>query len=117
VRGNNEQVRSQLRAELINRLQVAGITVDESNFTHLAYASEIAGAMLRRQQAQAVVAARRALVEGAVGMLELALEMLSSKRLVQLGVDRPVAPVSNPDGGAVHERDTQPIVNAGPALP
>ena len=113
LRGNNEQVRSQLRAELINRLQVAGITVDESNFTHLAYASEIAGAMLRRQQAQAVVAARRALVEGAVGMVEMALEMLSSKRLVELDVDRRAALVSNLMVVLCSERDTQPIVNAG----
>src|SRR5262249_13672543 len=112
VRGNNEQVRSQLRAELINRLQVAGITVDESNFTHLAYASEIAGAMLRRQQAQAVVAARRALVEGAVGMVEMALEMLSSKRLVESAVERPAALLSHPMVGLCLVRETQPIVTA-----
>src|SRR5215475_11210724 len=84
LRGNNDQVKSELRTELINRLQVAGITVDECNFTHLAYASEIAGAMLRRQQAQAVVAARKAMVEGAVGMVEMALDMLSTKKLVEL---------------------------------
>ena len=80
LRGNNDQVKSELRTELINRLQVAGITVDECGFTHLAYASEIAGAMLRRQQAQAVVAARKTLVEGAVGMVEMALDMLSTRR-------------------------------------
>jgi regulator of protease activity HflC (stomatin/prohibitin superfamily) len=113
LRGNNEQVRSELRAELINRLQVAGITVDECNFTHLAYASEIAGAMLRRQQAQAVVAARKALVEGAVGMVEMALDMLATKGLVELDVDRRAALVSNLMVVLCSERDTQPIVNAG----
>jgi regulator of protease activity HflC (stomatin/prohibitin superfamily) len=115
LRGNNEQVRSELRAELINRLQVAGITVDESNFTHLAYASEIAGAMLRRQQAQAVVAARKALVEGAVGMVEMALDMLSSKKLVELDTERRASLVSNLMVVLCSERDTQPIVNAGMA--
>ena len=80
LRGNGDQVKAELRNELINRLQVAGITVDECGFTHLAYASETAGAMLRRQQAQAVVAARKTLVEGAVGMVEMALDMLSSKK-------------------------------------
>ena len=113
LRGNNDQVRSELRAELINRLQVAGITVDECGFTHLAYASEIAGAMLRRQQAQAVVAARKALVEGAVGMVEMALDMLSTKKLVELDVDRRAALVSNLMVVLCSERDTQPIVNTG----
>jgi regulator of protease activity HflC (stomatin/prohibitin superfamily) len=113
LRGNNDQVRSELRAELINRLQVAGITVDECNFTHLAYASEIAGAMLRRQQAQAVVAARKALVEGAVGMVEMALDMLATKKLVELDVDRRASLVSNLMVVLCSERDTQPIVNAG----
>ena len=113
LRGNNEQVRSELRTELINRLQVAGITVDESNFTHLAYASEIAGAMLRRQQAQAVVAARKALVEGAVGMVEMALDMLSTKKLVELDAERRASLVSNLMVVLCSERDTQPVVNAG----
>jgi len=113
LRGNNDQVRSELRTELINRLQVAGITVDESNFTHLAYASEIAGAMLRRQQAQAVVAARKALVEGAVGMVEMALDMLSTKKLVELDAERRASLVSNLMVVLCSERDTQPVVNAG----
>jgi regulator of protease activity HflC (stomatin/prohibitin superfamily) len=113
LRGNSDQVRSELRAELINRLQVAGITVDECGFTHLAYASEIAGAMLRRQQAQAVVAARKALVEGAVGMVEMALDMLSSRNLVELDVERRAALVSNLMVVLCSERDTQPIVNTG----
>ena len=113
LRGNSDQVRAELRTELINRLQVAGITVDECGFTHLAYASEIAGAMLRRQQAQAVVAARRALVEGAVGMVEMALDMLSSRNIVELDVERRSALVSNLMVVLCSERDTQPIVNTG----
>ena len=75
LRGNHDQVGAELRTELQARLAVAGITVDECGFTHLAYAQEIAGAMLRRQQAQAVVAARKTLVEGAVGMVEMALDI------------------------------------------
>jgi regulator of protease activity HflC (stomatin/prohibitin superfamily) len=113
LRGNNEQVTSELRMELIKRLTVAGITVDECGFTHLAYASEIAGVMLRRQQAQAVVAARKTLVEGAVGMVEMALEKLSAQRIVELDVDRRAALVSNLMVVLCSERDTQPIVNAG----
>jgi regulator of protease activity HflC (stomatin/prohibitin superfamily) len=113
LRGNSDQVKSELRTELINRLQVAGITVDECGFTHLAYASEIAGVMLRRQQAQAVVAARKTLVEGAVGMVEMTLEMLATKKLVELDVDRRAALVSNLMVVLCSERDTQPVVNAG----
>ena len=113
LRGNSDQVRSELRTELINRLTVAGITVDECGFTHLAYASEIAGAMLRRQQAQAVVAARKAMVEGAVGMVEMALDMLATKKLVELDVERRAALVSNLMVVLCSERDTQPIVNTG----
>jgi len=117
LRGNSDQVKSELRTELINRLQVAGITVDECGFTHLAYASEIAGAMLRRQQAQAVVAARKTLVEGAVGMVEMALDMLSAKKIVELDAERRAALVSNLMVVLCSERDTQPIVNAGAPHP
>lgn len=113
LRGNSDQVKSELRDELINRLKVAGITVDECGFTHLAYAAEIAGAMLRRQQAQAVVAARKALVEGAVGMVEMALDMLSRQKVVELDAERRAALVSNLMVVLCSERDTQPIVNAG----
>jgi regulator of protease activity HflC (stomatin/prohibitin superfamily) len=113
LRGNNDQVKAELRVELINRLDVAGITVDECGFTHLAYASEIAGAMLRRQQAQAVVAARKTLVEGAVGMVEMALDMLSGKNIAELNVDRRAALVSNLMVVLCSERDTQPVVNTG----
>ncbi|RYE02021.1 MAG: SPFH domain-containing protein [Sphingomonadales bacterium] len=113
LRGNHDQVGSELRAELIARLTVAGITVDECGFTHLAYAQEIAGAMLRRQQAQAVVAARTTLVEGAVGMVEMALAQLSAKNVVELDDERRAAMVSNLMVVLCGERDTQPIVNAG----
>ena len=113
LRGNHDQVGVELRQELINRLAVAGITVDECGFTHLAYAQEIAGAMLRRQQAQAVVAARKTLVEGAVGMVEMALTLLSEKGVVELDDERRAAMVSNLMVVLCSERDTQPVVNAG----
>ena len=113
LRGNHDQVGVELRQELINRLAVAGITVDECGFTHLAYAQEIAGAMLRRQQAQAVVAARKTLVEGAVGMVEMALSLLSEKGVVELDDERRAAMVSNLMVVLCSERDTQPVVNAG----
>ena len=113
LRGNHDQVSTELRAELIARLAMAGITVDECGFTHLAYAQEIAGAMLRRQQAQAVVAARKTLVEGAVGMVEMALAMLSEKNVVELDDERRAAMVSNLMVVLCSERDTQPVVNTG----
>jgi len=113
LRGNHDQVGQELRTELIERLKLAGITVDECGFTHLAYAQEIAGAMLRRQQAEAVVAARKTLVEGAVGMVEMALEQLSAKNVVELDDERRAAMVSNLMVVLCGERDTQPVVNTG----
>jgi regulator of protease activity HflC (stomatin/prohibitin superfamily) len=113
LRGNHGEVGAELREELNARLAVAGITADECGFTHLAYAQEIAGAMLRRQQAQAVVAARKTLVEGAVGMVEMALEMLSEKNVVELDDERRAAMVSNLMVVLCGERDTQPVVNTG----
>jgi regulator of protease activity HflC (stomatin/prohibitin superfamily) len=113
LRGNHDQVGAELRTELMARLAVAGITVDECGFTHLAYAQEIAGAMLRRQQAQAVVAARKTLVEGAVGMVEMALSSLSEKKVVELDDERRAAMVSNLMVVLCGERDTQPVVNTG----
>ena len=113
LRGNHDEVGIELRKELIARLQMAGISVDECGFTHLAYAQEIAGAMLRRQQAEAVVAARTTLVEGAVGMVEMALGLLSAKGVVDLDDERKAAMVSNLMVVLCGERDTQPVVNAG----
>ena len=113
LRGNHDQVGAELRKELIARLTMAGITVDECGFTHLAYAQEIAGAMLRRQQAEAVIAARTKLVEGAVTMVEMALQQLSDKGVVHLDDERKAAMVSNLMVVLCGERDTQPVVNTG----
>ena len=113
LRGNHDEVGAELRIALMERLAVAGISVDECGLTHLAYAQEIAGAMLRRQQAQAVVAARATLVEGAVGMVEMALDLLAKKDVVELDDERKAAMVSNLMVVLCSERDTQPVVNAG----
>jgi regulator of protease activity HflC (stomatin/prohibitin superfamily) len=113
LRGSHEVVNRELRLELIARLMVAGITVDECGLTHLAYAQEIAGAMLRRQQAQAVVAARATLVAGAVGMVEMALEQLSAKGVVELDDERRATMVSNLMVVLCGEREAQPVVNTG----
>ncbi|RNJ62452.1 MAG: SPFH domain-containing protein [Porphyrobacter sp. IPPAS B-1204] len=113
LRGNHEEVGVELRAALIERLSVAGITVDECGLTHLAYAPEIASAMLRRQQAEAVIAARAKLVEGAVSMVEMALNMLSEKGVVELDDERRAAMVSNLMVVLCAEQEAQPIVNAG----
>jgi len=113
LRGNHDQVGAELRDELQARLNVAGIAIDECGFTYLAYATEIASAMLRRQQAQAVVAARQTLVEGAVGMVEMALASLSEKKVVELDDERRAAMVSNLMVVLCGERDTQPVVNTG----
>lgn len=113
LRGNHEEVGVELRAALIERLSVAGITVDECGLTHLAYAPEIASAMLRRQQAEAVIAARAKLVEGAVSMVEMALTMLSEKNVVELDDERRAAMVSNLMVVLCSEQDAQPVVNAG----
>lgn len=113
LRGNHEEVGVELRAALIERLSVAGITVDECGLTHLAYAPEIASAMLRRQQAEAVIAARAKLVEGAVSMVEMALTQLSEKNVVELDDERRAAMVSNLMVVLCAEQEAQPVVNAG----
>ncbi len=113
LRGHHEQVNDELRTELNERLKIAGITVDECGLTHLAYAPEIAGAMLRRQQAEAVISARKKLVEGAVSMVEMALTQLSEKNVVELDDERRAAMVSNLMVVLCGERDTQPVVNTG----
>jgi regulator of protease activity HflC (stomatin/prohibitin superfamily) len=113
LRGHADVVSEELKQELQDRVAVAGITVDECRLTHLAYAPEIAQAMLRRQQAEAVIAARSKLVQGAVGMVEMALQMLSEKEVVELDDERRAAMVSNLMVVLCSERDTQPVVNAG----
>ncbi len=103
----------QLRQEIQDRLAKAGVEVIEARISHLAYAPEIASAMLRRQQASAIIAARQKIVEGAVGMVEMALEMLSAKHVVELDEERKATMVSNLLVVLCSDRDAQPIVNAG----
>jgi regulator of protease activity HflC (stomatin/prohibitin superfamily) len=113
LRGHADEVSEQLRAELQDRVRIAGISVDECRLTHLAYAPEIAQAMLRRQQAEAVIAARSKIVIGAVSMVENALQLLSEKGVVELDDERKAAMVSNLMVVLCGERDTQPVVNTG----
>ncbi len=113
LRASTEQVNELLEHELNARLARAGIHVLEARISHLAYAQEIAGAMLQRQQATAVVAARRQIVEGAVGMVEMALERLSEKQIVNLDEERKAAMVSNLLVVLCGEKGTQAVVNAG----
>ena len=107
------EVSAQLKIEIQDRLEKAGVEVIETRVSHLAYAPEIAAAMLRRQQAAAVVAARRTIVEGAVGMVESALEMLAQKKVIELDEERRAAMVSNLLVVLCSEQNTQPVVNAG----
>jgi regulator of protease activity HflC (stomatin/prohibitin superfamily) len=113
LRGNIDEVSQALKEELQQRLAKAGVEVDESRLTHLAYAPEIAQAMLRRQQAEAIIAARQKIVEGAVGMVDRALNLLSEKKLVQLDEERKAAMVSNLMVVLCGESQVSPIVNAG----
>jgi regulator of protease activity HflC (stomatin/prohibitin superfamily) len=113
LRGDAEEVSHELEKQLQERVGTAGVQIDECRLTHLAYAPEIAQAMLRRQQAEAVIAARSRLVEGAVTMVEHALAMLSEKDVVHLDDERKAAMVSNLMVVLCGERDTQPVVNAG----
>jgi len=113
LRGATDEVSEALQRELQARLARAGVVVDEARLTHLAYAPEIAGAMLRRQQAAAVIAARTRIVEGAVGMVQMALEMLSEKKVIELDEERKAAMVSNLLVVLCGERDVAPIVNTG----
>ncbi|HEX8238154.1 MAG TPA: SPFH domain-containing protein [Allosphingosinicella sp.] len=113
LRGHAEVVSDELKEELQERVGVAGISIDECRLTHLAYAPEIAQSMLRRQQAEAVIAARQKIVIGAVSMVENALQLLSEKNVVELDDERRAAMVSNLMVVLCSERDTQPIVNTG----
>src|SRR5262249_47982549 len=103
----------QLSAEIAARVESAGVTIIESRLTRLAYAPEIAQAMLRRQQANAIVAARQRIVEGAVGMVQSALERLDSEDVVELDEERKATMVSNLLVVLCGDRDAQPVVNAG----
>ncbi len=113
LRGDGDEIATELQRELQDRVANAGVYIDECRLMHLAYAQEIAQAMLRRQQAEAIIAARAKLVEGAVSMVEHALEQLSAKNVVELDDERRAAMVSNLMVVLCSERDTQPIVNAG----
>jgi len=113
LRGATDQINTHLQKELQDRLGRAGVTVTEARLSHLAYASEIAGAMLQRQQATAIVAARQKIVEGAVGMVEMALAELSRKSIVQLDDERKAAMVSNLLVVLCSERAAAPVVNTG----
>ncbi|MEU7132095.1 SPFH domain-containing protein [Streptomyces sp. NPDC046261] len=113
LRGNAEEITEKLAAELHARVEAAGVRIIESRFTHLAYAPEIASAMLQRQQAGAVVAARQLIVEGAVGMVEQALVRISEQGIVELDEERKAAMVSNLMVVLCGDRAAQPVLNTG----
>lgn len=113
LRADAEDVAARLRDELVGRVRVAGVAVDEARLAHLAYAPEIAGAMLRRQQAEAILSARRLIVRGAVGMVENALADLNERGVVELDEDRKAAMVSNLLVVLCADREAQPVVNTG----
>lgn len=113
LRGSSTEVAEMLRADLQERVRIAGLEVMEARITHLAYAPEIAAAMLQRQQASAIIAARQKIVEGAVGMVEMALENLSQKQICQLDEERKAQMVSNLLVVLCGNHDAQPIVNSG----
>jgi len=113
LRGNTAEVAEQLKKEIQARLDKAGVEVIEARISHLAYAAEIANAMLRRQQASAVIAARAKIVEGAVSMVQMALDELSKRGVVSLDEERKAAMVSNLLVVLCSEHETQPIVNTG----
>ncbi|GAB2690618.1 SPFH domain-containing protein [Mucilaginibacter koreensis] len=113
LRGGAEQVSAMLEQELNERLSRAGIEVLEARISHLAYAPEIANAMLQRQQASAIIAARKQIVEGAVGMVEMALDRLSANNIVELDEERKAAMVSNLLVVLCGERNVSPVVNTG----
>ena len=113
LRGATQVVADHLQKEVQDRLERAGVEVMEARISHLAYAQEIAQAMLQRQQAGAIIAARQRIVEGAVGMVEMALEMLSRREIVTLDNERKAAMVSNLLVVLCGERSTQPIINTG----
>jgi regulator of protease activity HflC (stomatin/prohibitin superfamily) len=113
LRSSPAEIAGQLRTEIQDRLEKAGVEVIEARISHLAYAPEIANAMLRRQQANAVIAARTRIVEGAVGMVEMALEQLSAKQVVELDEERKAQMVSNLLVVLCSEHETQPVLNAG----
>lgn len=113
LRGGGEKIKKLLEEELQERLMKAGIQVLEARISHLAYSTEIAGAMLQRQQASAIVSARKQIVEGAVGMVEMALEKLSERNVVQLDEERKASMVSNLLVVLCGDKNVSPVVNTG----
>jgi len=113
LRGNTADIAEHLKKEIQDRLARAGVEVMESRISHLAYAPEIAQAMLQRQQAGAIIAARQRIVEGAVGMVQMALDMLSQREILELDNERKAAMVSNLLVVLCGERSTQPVINTG----
>jgi regulator of protease activity HflC (stomatin/prohibitin superfamily) len=113
LRANTNEIAEHMKKEIQDRLATAGVEVMEARISHLAYAQEIAQAMLQRQQAGAIIAARQRIVEGAVGMVEMALEMLSKREIVEFDNDRKAAMVSNLLVVLCGERATQPVINTG----
>jgi hypothetical protein len=113
LRGNMDEISAALKKELDERVAQGGVDIEEARLSHLAYASEIAGAMLQRQQADAVVAARSRIVEGAIGMVEMALARLEQGHAVRLDDERRAAMVSNLLVVLCGDHAVQPVVNAG----
>ncbi|HSD63716.1 MAG TPA: SPFH domain-containing protein [Ignavibacteriaceae bacterium] len=113
LRGSPQEVAENLQRQVQSRLTIAGVEVIEARISHLAYAQEIAQAMLRRQQAEAIVAARQKIVEGAVGMVESALTALSQQNIVHLDEDKKATMVNNLMVALVSEREAQPVINTG----
>ncbi|MCW8925362.1 MAG: SPFH domain-containing protein, partial [Xanthomonadales bacterium] len=111
LRSNQQQVAEQLKIEVQDRLEKAGVEVIEARISHLAYAQEIASAMLKRQQAQAIVAARRTIVDGAVGMVKMALDELKEQEIIELDEERKAAMISNLLVVLCGEENAQPVLN------
>ena len=113
LRGSSQEIAERLKDEIQTKVDLAGLEIIEARITHLSYAPEIAAAMLQRQQATAIIAARQMIVEGAVGMVEMALEKLSAKQIVDLDEERKAAMVSNLLVVLCGNKDAQPVVNSG----
>lgn len=113
LRGSSQEIADKLKAEIQTKVDVAGLEIVEARITHLSYAQEIAAVMLQRQQASAIIDARQMIVEGAVGMVEMALQKLSDNKIVELDEERKAAMVSNLLVVLCSNKDTQPIVNSG----
>lgn len=113
LRGSSQEIAAKLRDEIQAKVEIAGLEISEARITHLAYAPEIAAAMLQRQQASAIIDARQMIVDGAVGMVEMALEKLNENNVVQLDEERKASMVSNLLVVLCGNRDAQPVVNSG----